>query len=151
MTTANPQLAEALETLEQRLETPIVPGELRDWIEEAAEAADRVETLLKSQLNDTHGKLLAEIREQDEGLAPRVEQLQEDDARLREQLAEVVQIAHALRNAEDRVEPDEQLASEATSELVDKGLELVIAARKQETAIATWYVESFERDRGVVD
>jgi len=36
-------------------------------------------------------------------------------------------------------------------EKVDEALGFVIQARKQQTALKTWYVEAFQRDRGVAD
>lgn len=151
MVEQNPELAAALEQLEQRLETPIVPGELASWIEEVAPAWRRAESLLRLQVTTTHPKLLNEIMRQDQGLATRVAQLQQADAGLIRQMDDVRQIVDELRTTVDHLEPDEKLAEDATVNLVEKGLQVVIAARKQEVAMSTWYVEAFERDRGVVD
>jgi hypothetical protein len=56
-----------------------------------------------------------------------------------------------LKGTADLIEPDERLAADAHAALIEKGLQLVIAARTQEEAISTWYVEAFARDRGDVD
>ncbi len=151
MAVSNAELTAALETLEQRLETPIVPGELASWVEEAVPAWDRAEAQLRSHVETMHPKQLKEILRQDRGLAARVEQIQQADADLLQQIGQVRQIVNKLRAAADDLEPDEKPAEDATTALVDQGLQMVIAARKQEAAISTWYVEAFERDRGVVD
>jgi DNA repair exonuclease SbcCD ATPase subunit len=151
MSEANPQLTEALESLEKRLETPIIPGELMEWTDAVTEAVVEVEKHLVGQIEEAHPKQLAEMREQDEGLAPRVEQLEQADAALRQKLADVGRLARKLRDVAEKIEAEEHRFAEATAALVEKGLDLVIAARKQEAAIATWYMEAFERDRGVVD
>jgi hypothetical protein len=35
--------------------------------------------------------------------------------------------------------------------LIDEGLTFIARVRKQATAIQTWFVEAFNRDRGAVD
>ncbi len=151
MAEPNPQLSEALESLEKRLETPVVPGELSSWSDEAEAALARVEKLLQAQIEKVHPKQMQEILQQDPGLAARVEQLQQNDTELVVQLTEVRNLAKQLRSRAERVEPDERQAADAVAALVDRGLQLVIAARKQEAAIATWFLEAFDRDRGDVD
>jgi hypothetical protein len=151
MSAANAQLADALQTLEKRLETPIVPGELTSWANEAAAALRALERDLREQVEETHPRQYREIHRQDDGLARRVEQLQEQDGHLLELLVDVRRIADELKNNADQIEPDEALAADAHAALVEKGLQLVIAARMQEEAISTWYVEAFSRDHGDVD
>jgi hypothetical protein len=151
MAESNPQLAAALQVLEQRLETPVVPGELVSWSEEAAAAVEAAGKLLRDHLDNHHPRQFQEILRQDKGLATRVEQLQQNDVELLQHLTEVRRIAGELRASSGRVEPDERLAADAHAALVEKGLQWVIAARTQEAAISTWYVEAFDRDRGDVD
>ncbi len=151
MADSNPQLTTALESLEKRLETPIVPGELSSWVDQAVSALDEVSQLLKRHITENHPKQLNEILVQDKGLAARVEQLQEADVALVEQLVEVRRIADVLRANSERLEPDEAPAEDLNQALVDQGLQLIIEIRKQESAISTWYLEAFHRDRGVVD
>jgi sulfite reductase alpha subunit-like flavoprotein len=151
MADSNPQLTAALESLEKRLETPIVPGELSSWVDQAVSALDEVSQLLKRHITENHPKQLNEILVQDKGLAARVEQLQEADIALVEQLVEVRRIADVLRANSERLEPDEAPAEDLNQALVDQGLQLIIEIRKQESAISTWYLEAFHRDRGVVD
>lgn len=151
MADSNPQLTTTLESLEKRLETPIVPGELSSWVDQAVSALDEVSQLLKRHITENHPKQLNEILVQDKGLAARVEQLQEADVALVEQLVEVRRIADVLRANSERLEPDEAPAEDLNQALVDQGLQLIIEIRKQESAISTWYLEAFHRDRGVVD
>jgi hypothetical protein len=53
-------------------------------------------------------------------------------------------IREKLLDLEESLEKARQL-------LVDQGLALVLRIRKQEAAARTWYVEAFQRDRGVGD
>jgi hypothetical protein len=151
MAESNPQLVEALQVLEKRLETPVVPGELVSWSEEAAAAIEAAGRVLREHIADNHSRQLQEILRQDRGLAARVEQMQQNDVDLVQQLTEIRRLAGELRSSARQVEPDERLAADAHAALVEKGLQWVIAARTQEAAIATWYVEAFDRDRGDVD
>jgi hypothetical protein len=53
-------------------------------------------------------------------------------------------------------QPAERLANqpaadERIAQIVKKGLEFVIRARTQETAVSTWHMEAFQRDRGFGD
>jgi predicted RNase H-like nuclease (RuvC/YqgF family) len=151
MSAANARLTESLQTLEKRLETPVVPGELTSWAGQAAAALCDVERELREQIEEMHPRQYREIHRQDEGLARRVEQLQEHDAQLLEILTEVRRISEELKTKAERVEPDERRAADAHHALIENGLQLVIAARTQEEAISTWYTEAFARDRGEVD
>jgi hypothetical protein len=151
MAATTTQLADVLQTLEKRLETPVVPGELSSWASEAAAALRQVELELREQIAETHPRQYREIHRQDEGLARRVEQLEEEDCRLVGLLDEVRRIADELKNNADQIEPDERLGADAHAALVEKGLQLVIAARMQEEAISTWFVEAFARDHGEGD
>jgi len=48
-------------------------------------------------------------------------------------------------------EQDEAKAKRLSAEAVKQALAFVISARTQETAIATWFSESFNRDSGFGD
>src|SRR5687767_10468473 len=104
MAQSNPEFVAALETLETRLETPVVPGDLASWIDEACAALDAAGKQLHAQIGNAHREQLKEILRQDKELATRVEQMQQQDVSLLEQLDEVRRIAHELRAGADRIE-----------------------------------------------
>jgi len=144
-------LREALATLEKCLETPVVPGELPEWAERAQAACRDVESHLKREIDEVHPEMFRQIRGEDPGLAPRVDDLREEDKNLLEKMGRVASYLDRLRPAAGAVEPEENRMEEYVQKAVDAGLELVLAVRKQETAISTWYMEALERDRGRAD
>ena len=145
------QYTACLEKLEHCLETPFVPGELERWFEQTQQAMQDVAKLLPRQLDETHAQQLQEIESEDPGLEHRVEEIRRVDGELRERFAQFHKRVDQLAKGAGNVEPDEARMKEACYELVDEGLALVIAARKQEVALRTWLLEAFDRDRGVVD
>ncbi|MDZ4848813.1 MAG: hypothetical protein SGI77_05935 [Pirellulaceae bacterium] len=85
-------------------------------------------------------------------MGTRVEKLLAIDTELCHDDFEIVQRSLALLL--DRVnaaEPNESKLTEQVAKIVEQALAFVIKARTQETAIATWFMEAFNRDRGVGD
>ena len=144
-------LSDALAQFEKCLETPVIPGELPGWCQRATAACDDVHTHLRRAIDIDHPELFRQIRHEDPALAARVEALRESDDEVIEQLGQVEQYFEHLCQLGADVEPDEAKVDEYVEKAVDKGLALVLAIRKQETAITTWYMEALQRDRGVVD
>ncbi|REK18789.1 MAG: hypothetical protein DWQ37_03000 [Planctomycetota bacterium] len=145
-------LGEVMSLLERRLETPIVPGELSAWLASASEAFDQVEPLLRAHIEKDHAEQLKEIRNQDAELAHRVSQLREEDARILAEFGVLRQeLASLAKQGEQTPVPKSGPAYDAAEKMADRGLKLAVAFRKQEAAIATWFVEAFQRDRGPVD
>jgi hypothetical protein len=62
-----------------------------------------------------------------------------------------LELASNISVAAAKVEPDELTLAKARDHLVERGLSLVLRIRKQEAAVKTWYLEAFQRDRGVGD
>lgn len=141
----------ALEQFEISLQTPVVPGELANWAEEVKTAFDEVADQLQRRLDRDHPDQFAQIEHDDPGLSPRVEELRTEDELLRKELEELRPRVEALANAAPAVEPDEARVDQPTEQTIRQGLALVLRARRQEVAAATWLVESLDRDRGVAD
>jgi hypothetical protein len=141
----------SLAKLETCLETPRVAGELPSWAAAVQEGFADVGSMLSRQLDSLHAEEYAEIVEEDSGLFARVEQLKKEDCGITEQFADLCRRAERLAEIAWRVEPDEGQVREDVSRLVELGLSFVIRVRTQETAITTWLVEAFDRDRGTVD
>jgi hypothetical protein len=145
------ELRQALRQLELSLETPVVAGELPDWATAVQDSLACVGVLLTRQIEILHADEFAEIVEEDSGLLTRVDRLTKEDGQVAEQFAELSQRAARLTESAWGVEPDEGQLRPDVERLVDSGLSFVTRVRKQETAITTWLLEAFDRDRGTVD
>ena len=150
-THADKSLQEALQEFERVLETPIVPGELVQWIRDAAATCGRVGTEVVRQQREGHAEILGQISREDTGLLQRVQMLREEDERLRDEYRELREQARQLDQQADSAEPNEREMDDLVSQFIRRGLDFVIRVRKQEIAMETWLVESFDRDRGVAD
>jgi chromosome segregation ATPase len=150
-TTPDDELKLALESLETSLATPVVSGELADWLEAVQKTWAEASAQIDERIEQRHPAQIDEIGKADPELLPRVEQLQEEDAAIKAD-------ADSLRTSLERsaahlpkLEPDEEKAQQHLAKFIDEGMALIARVRKQEVAIQTWYFEAFNRDRGAVD
>lgn len=145
------RLLNSLAQLETCLETPIVPGGLPKWVGEASEALATVGVQLRLQIEDHHQETFAEIAAQDPELSRRVEEMKAEDCALIDQHEQL--LAALAKVCEQAAEgtPTAVIREDDVSAIIEQGLELVIRVRKQEKALTTWFVEAFNRDRGVGD
>ena len=151
MSVSHPQqLMDVLGALERCLETPIVPGELELWLDEARSATQQAEALLEFELNQRHPEILADIEQQDAELSPRVDQLRAGDCISRDLLRELQNRLSRLSRTPG-LTPDERRGDDEVAAVIETGLRFIIHARTQEVSLETWLAESFERDRGTVD
>jgi hypothetical protein len=141
----------ALDQLETSLSTPIVAGELVDWAKVVQDSWQNASDQICRQLTDVHPRQYQEMADADPEMLACVEKLQAEDREIDEErdsfhrhLARVVE--HA-----PKFERDEEKIRDYTTSLIDAGLALIQRARKQEVALQTWFVEAFNRDRGVAD
>ena len=145
------QLRKALENLESCLETPVLPGELSSWVVNLEQSLLALEPLLARQLESVHAGDFAAILEEDTSLAARVETLRSTDQSLLSEFVSVSQAAVQLAAKADCAESDEGACKDAVEQLIEAGIGFVIDVRKQESAIRTWVMEAYGRDRGAVD
>ena len=146
----NDQFLKALEDFETSLETPLMSGELTDWVTTAQRECEHVGVLLRGDVQREHAALYATISGEEPELASRVEQLRATDEQL--SFVDFGNIQLSLKQLFARAqsaEQDEAKANLFSAEVVTQALAFVISARTQETAIATWFSESFNRDSGV--
>jgi septal ring factor EnvC (AmiA/AmiB activator) len=140
----------SLEAFESQLATPLVPGEVLQWSDLTAKATEQLRRVLETRRAEYEAQL-KEIAAQDAEMLRRVEQLQtlRDDVFKRfEQLDRLIA---AIKKPVDIDEDREAKMRPAIEKLSADGLALAIDVRKLDREIATWYVEAFQRDRGVVD
>lgn len=107
--------------------------------------------LLRGEVQSEHAALYVTISREDPELASRVEKLRATDE---QSLVDFGNVQLSLKQLLDRaqsVEQDEAKAKRLSAEVVKQALAFVISARTQETAIATWFSESFNRDSGFGD
>lgn len=141
----------ALDAFETSLATPIVSGELSDWLEATqntwAEAASQITDRIEKQ----HPPQFEAIGKQDMELLPTVERLQAEDTAIASDLAAYHHGISRYAEQIPKLEPNEEKAQHYIKKLIDEGIALIVRVRKQEVAIQTWYIEAFNRDRGPVD
>lgn len=142
---------QALERLESRLETPVVPGELSGWANAARAAADEAARAFDETVSGVHDRMYKDIVEQDPGAQNRVDGLREEDRRLLSDLSSLLSKISTLAKSAHYIEPDESQLEEQMDAAIQYGLKFVIDSRKQERALETWYLEAFGRDRGTAD
>jgi hypothetical protein len=144
-------LREALGRLETALGTPVLSGELTDWVQSVQRALDGCVRALRGEFDYGHPQQYADILQQDLEIARQVEQLKEEDrailadvGRFGEELDHLAIVAKAVGRHESQ-------AIEGANQVVQSGLMLVARVRKQQTAITTWLMEAYQRDQGTVD
>jgi len=149
------QLDSLLQTLELRLETPIVPGEMRSWLENLRNLWDRLPATLSQTSGEENLPKLKQIAATDPELDARVQRMHDEDAQI---AAEALRLQQAIESVhqqvgsvEEAAQLDEGQLSEQVSTIIDRSLALIIRIRKQQRAIDTWFVEALQRDRGVAD
>jgi len=142
---------ERLERLERAVYVPMVPGEVAQWLEAVATAANEVEETACEYFRTVHPGIFRQIAEQDPEQNPRVQILEQEDEEICTCLRAFVEFAEKLHGAGAQVELDERLIAGATKELSDRAVAMVQRIRRHETEISTWHVEAMLRDRGAVD
>ena len=147
----NDQFLKALEDFETSLETPLMSGDLTGWVTTVQRACEHVGVLLRGDVQREHAGLYATISREEPELSSQVEKLRETDE---QSLVDLGNVQLSLKQLLDRAQLAEQDEAKATllrAKVVKQALAFVITARTQETAIATWFSESFNRDSGFGD
>lgn len=140
----------ALADLEASFETPVVSGELTDWLDAVARAWESLGVLLRGEVQRTHRESYLTILREDPDLSRQVEVLRAKDDQLTNLAFD--RVTEGIKLLFDRAESagqDELKTALLREEVIQEALAFIIEARTQETAIATWFSEAFNRDRGV--
>ena len=148
--TQEEQLKHKLSEFEERAETPLIPGELDNWLSEVGSAFEELLPQLRLQTQHIHADEFAEIAEEDPELFARIEEMRAEDQSimsLADQAAESLESLKARRE-QDATETD---LKQDLDDFVSLSLGLVTRIRKQEVTVRTWLVEAFTRDRGEMD
>jgi uncharacterized protein (DUF3084 family) len=143
-------LRSVLETFETRLATPIVSGELADWSDALSKAwTDAAIPLQRS--GQRRQDQFKQIAAEDSELLPRVQQLQAEDDAIRHDIHKLTDQVKSLAQRARQVEPHEGKLDPEVEALRDLGVAFLNRVRRQEVAVQTWFLEAFNRDRGVAD
>ncbi len=151
MSVTEKDVFERLEQLERTVYVPIVSGEVTQWLDAVGKSIRRVEETVCGYFRAVHPALFEHITEYDPEQNSRVQTLEREDEEICAGLHALVEFSAKLQGAGDCVEPDERLIGNATKELSDRAVGLVLRIRKHETEISTWHMEAMLRDRGPVD
>ncbi len=148
----NATFLKALTDFETSLATPVVSGELTEWVTNSLRSCEQLGSILRDDLQRLHAELFARILRQDLDLSSQVEKLRATDNQLAlVDCNEVTTRLEQLLGLARSVKQDEAKLASVTAEVVKLAMEFVVAARTQETVIATWFSEAFNRDLGSGD
>jgi hypothetical protein len=145
------ELKLALEAFEVAVATPIVSGDLSDWIETLQKTWAEVSAQVQRTVQESHAKQYEQIGEQDPELLPRIELLTAEDEAIAHEREKLDNAVTRVAQHVPKLEPDEQKAQKFVKPLIDDSMAFVARVKKQAVAVQTWYVEAFTRDRGAVD
>jgi hypothetical protein len=149
--TRDDPLLTSLTALEAALLTPVVAGELENWVAAVQRAAHEMAPVLYRQLDSVHCEQFSVIARDGDHLLKRVEDLREEDTRIRENVEPFLSRIGSLDGRAERVGSDEARVRDHLQELIDQGVALIVQIRKQETSLQTWLSEALNRDTGVGD
>jgi hypothetical protein len=147
---AQRSLLDALEAFELQVAAPVIAGELGDWFVSVQKTWEAARPEIRQML-DSHHDQFDEMANQDPEMLPRVAELKATDegilagvAKLDEEITRLVPTADLpnLKEVESR---------DVAKDLAGDGATLAALVRKQAVAVEAWFVEAFNRDRGVVD
>jgi len=144
-------LKDALAKLETAILTPVVSGELTEWVRVATLASNDMRNQLQHYREGVLEPQCAVISETDPDLLPRVQELKREDDAISKELAEFRDNLASLTYRAADVETDESKVNNHRSTVETQGLAFVVHVRRELAAAATWFNEALFRDRGTGD
>ena len=142
----------SLTALESSLATPVVSGELTEWVTNALRDCEQVKANLQSDWRRIHADLFKNILRENADLSAQVEKLRAVDDKISQvDCDEVISSLNQLLVRAQSAGQDEAKLAGVMEDVVKRAMKFVIAARGQETAIAAWLSEAFNRDLGSGD
>jgi hypothetical protein len=146
--TPESELRAALGSFETSITTPLVSGELADWVEKAMRAWREASSQIHFQTRHAHPRQYEEISEADPALFQRVELLRAEDEAIEVDRDKLHQSMARMAHHVPQVEPDEAKAQPFINTVTDQAILFIARVRKQEVAVQTWFAEAFNRERG---
>ena len=145
-------LRKSLEDLETSFATPVFPGELTQWVANALRACEQVRATLIGDIQNLHTDLFAGILRENINLTAQVDKLRTADIQIAcSDCDELFSMLTRLLRLAESARQDEAKVAMVLADVIKQGMAFVVAARSQETAIAAWMSEAFNRDLGSGD
>ena len=145
-------LLKSLTDLETCLATPVFPGELTQWVTNALRACEQVKAILRGDMQKIHTDLYSSILRENLDLSAQVDKLRSADIQIwHADCDEVISGLTRLLGLAETARQDEAKLAMVVADVIKQAMEFVVAARGQETAIAAWMSEAFNRDLGAGD
>jgi hypothetical protein len=156
ITTATPPpqetaLQESMLRLEAALLSPVVSGELRQWIEAVDESLASFGSKWVEFVNTVLHKQYAQIAKTDTNLLSRVDQMVEEDRHLLADLRHFEKSVKDLAVRARQVEKNEVKVADERLQVEKNGIELILRVKKQQSSATTWLNEDNYRDLGSGD
>lgn len=149
--TQTEQLQDVLGIMERTLLAPVISGELETWAEAARDAVCEAAPVIRECVETLHRSEVKAIRQEDPELSVQATRLAEADAQILLDTERLCAELKELAKVAPQVEPNEGPAAGIAERIGKKGIDLVIAIRRQEEALKAWQHEAMARDRGPVD
>jgi hypothetical protein len=147
-TNTDSALRDALASFETSITTPVISGELPDWIDKVRKSWSVASTQVKVQAQSLHPQQYDEIADADAALLRQVELMKAEDEAIDKDREKFDQTIARMAEHLPKLEPDEAKAQPHIQNMMDQGIALVTRVRKQEVAVKTWFAEAFNRERG---
>jgi hypothetical protein len=141
-------LRAALTSFETNLVTPVVSGELADWIEKMKKSWSTASASVHYHTKHLHPRQYEEISQADPALFQQIELLKAEDEVIEQEREKINQAVTRVAQHVPKMEPDEAKAQPHVEGLMNDGTSFVTRVRKQEVAVQTWFSEAFNRERG---
>lgn len=144
-------LKEAIDRLERALLTPVLSGEVVQWVTTAQEATACLDEVLQPFLNDVLHSEYSEIAKSDNELLSRVEQMVAEERKLLERKENFQRLLQHLAERAPHVHSDEAKVADERLKVEREGVAILTDLKRLQTAASTWLQEAVYRDRGPVD
>lgn len=145
------ELRAALDQFETCVVSPVVPGESLAWSKAVLCTWQPLEEQIKRQIEHVHRAEYKQIAREDPEMLAKVAQLKEADCSLATSMDRLSSHIGKLAVMGEASEAEEGRLQKIVDLIVSEATAFSTQLRKQEAAVRTWFIEAFNRDRGVGD
>lgn len=151
MVTEGSPLHDVLQRFETALLTPQVAGEISEWAQSLAAAWMGLCEQVGHEVVNEHRGQIKDIGRTDPELLSKVKELKAEDAAIIAECETFGRRIEELKRMSSVLEKEENPVQKAAAGIVEEGAKFLTRVKKQELAIRTYFMESFNRDRGIGD
>src|SRR5688572_33106999 len=101
------ELRAALSTFETNVATPVVSGELADWVEKVKKAWSKASAQIQAHTKELHPRQYEEISKEDPALFQQIELLKAEDSAIEEARDKIDRTVTRVAEHVPKLEPDE--------------------------------------------